>query len=75
MPLGPTSRCDARNQGVCEYGFLVTPEEVEIYSHEHSVVGGAFSKLDVGSEVRFTLAPHESAKGPQTSSVQMVGRG
>lgn len=55
------------------YGFLVTSDEVEIYFHKNSVVGGAFSKLEVGSEVRFTLAPDESAKGPQASSVQLMG--
>jgi len=57
------------------YGFIVTPDELEIYFHENSVVGGSFADLEVGSEVRFTLAPNESKKGPQASSVQSVSRG
>jgi cold shock CspA family protein/ribosome-associated translation inhibitor RaiA len=55
------------------YGFFVTPDEEEVYFHENSVVDGAFSKLEVGSEIRFTLAPNESVKGPQASSVQIQG--
>jgi cold shock CspA family protein/ribosome-associated translation inhibitor RaiA len=56
------------------YGFIVTPDEIEVYFHENSVVGGSFSQLEVGSEVRFTLAPNESAKGPQASSVELAHR-
>lgn len=52
------------------YGFLVTPDEVEVYFHENSVAGGNFRKLEVGDEVLYTLAPNESVKGPQVSSVQ-----
>jgi ribosomal subunit interface protein len=56
------------------YGFLVTPDEVEIYFHENSVIGGAFRELEVGDEVRYTLTPNESAKGPQASSVHFHQR-
>lgn len=56
------------------YGFLVTPDELEVYFHRNSVVGASFDGLAIGSEVRFTLAPNESKKGPQASSVQLVGR-
>lgn len=53
------------------YGFLVTADEVEVYFHRNSVVDESFSRLAVGSDVRFTLAPDESAKGPHASSVQL----
>lgn len=56
------------------FGFLVTPDELEVYFHENSVVGGAFADLSVGDEVRYTLAPDESEKGPQASTVQVHGR-
>jgi cold shock CspA family protein len=55
------------------YGFLVTPDEVEVYFHKNSVVGGSFADLEIGSVVRFVLAPDESRKGPQASSVELVG--
>jgi cold shock CspA family protein/ribosome-associated translation inhibitor RaiA len=53
------------------YGFLVTPDDVEVYFNENSVAGGAFSKLEVGSKVGFVLAPDEDGKGPQASSVHI----
>jgi cold shock CspA family protein/ribosome-associated translation inhibitor RaiA len=68
--IGRVARLFARKG----YGFLVTPDEVEIYFHKNSVVGDGFSDLKVGSEVRFVLAPNESKKGPQASSVELVGR-
>lgn len=54
------------------YGFLVTPDDVEVYFHENSVADGAFSRLQVGSNVRFVLAPNESDKGPQASTVRLL---
>ncbi len=56
------------------YGFLLTPDDVEVYFHENSVVEGGFPRLRVGTEVRYTLSPDESPKGPQASTVQIVGR-
>ncbi|HVU01299.1 MAG TPA: HPF/RaiA family ribosome-associated protein, partial [Polyangiaceae bacterium] len=56
------------------YGFLVTPDELEVYFHENSVADGGFSRLRVGSEVRFVLAPNESKKGPQASTVRLHER-
>ena len=69
-PIGRVARLLATSG----YEFLVTPDELEVYFHENSVVGRSFGELEVGSEVRFTLAPNESAKGPQASSVEPVGR-
>jgi len=49
------------------YGFLETPEGREIYFHEHSVLGGGFGRLKVGSAVRF--AEEMGERGPQASTV------
>ncbi|GAC1351728.1 MAG: ribosome-associated translation inhibitor RaiA [Polyangiales bacterium] len=54
------------------YGFLETRDGREIYFHEHSVLNRAFDLLEVGSEVRF--AEEDGDKGPQASTVAMVGK-
>src|SRR3569623_1895932 len=53
------------------YGFLVTPDDREIYFHAHSVVEADFDKLEAGTEVRFVEELGE--KGPQASTVHVVG--
>lgn len=54
------------------YGFLETPDGREIYFHRNSVLHGGFKKLAIGSEVRF--AEEEGEKGPQASTVALVGK-
>jgi cold shock CspA family protein len=54
------------------YGFIETPEGREIYFHANSVLGGKFAALAIGSEVAFAEEPGE--KGPQASTVRIVGR-
>jgi cold shock CspA family protein len=49
------------------FGFLRTTDGREIYFHEHSVLRGAFSRLRVGSAVRFAEAAGD--EGPQASTV------
>jgi len=49
------------------YGFLETADGREIYFHHHSVLDGAFAKLEIGDEVRF--AEEEGEQGPQASTV------
>lgn len=56
------------------YGFLETSDGIEVYFHENSVVSGGFARLEVGDEVRVTIAPAESEKGPQASSVIAIGK-
>jgi ribosomal subunit interface protein len=51
------------------YGFIETPDGLEVYFHENSLVGSSVWDLNVGSEVRFTLAETESEKGPQATTV------
>ena len=55
------------------YGFLETPDELEVYFHENSVVGEVLSDLAVGTEVRFVLAEGEGEAGPQASTVEVLG--
>lgn len=55
-----------------DYGFLETSEGREIYFHKNSLLNEDFQKLRIGDEVRF----HEEfgEKGPQASSVQLIGK-
>ncbi len=54
------------------YGFLQTLEGREIFFHRHSVLHDAFDQLRLGTEVSF--AEEEGRKGPQASSVKIVGK-
>ena len=54
------------------YGFLATPDNREIYFHEHSVLNCDFKQLKVGIEVRFV--EEQGEKGPQASTVTVVER-
>lgn len=53
------------------YGFIETPESLEIYFHAHSLVGHDFKDLKLGTEVSFVEELGE--KGPQASTVHLVG--
>jgi ribosomal subunit interface protein len=53
------------------YGFLETPDGREVYFHRHSVLHDAFDRLAVGAEV--TFAEEEGEKGPQASTLKLVG--
>ena len=55
-----------------DYGFIETPDVREIYFHRHSVLHDAFDRLQVGTEV--TFVEEEGEKGPQASTVRLVGR-
>jgi cold shock CspA family protein len=55
-----------------DYGFLTTPDGREIYFHRHSVLHDAFDRLEPGTEV--TFVEEEGHKGPQASTVKVVGR-
>ncbi len=54
------------------YGFLLTPEGREIYFHRNSVLNDSFDRLDVGTEVAY--AEEQGDRGPQASTVRLVGR-
>jgi len=54
------------------YGFIETPDGREIYFHRHSVLHEAFDRLQIGTEV--TFVEEAGRKGPQASTVKLVGR-
>lgn len=56
------------------YGFVAASDGREIYFHEHSVIGGEFERLKIGSEVRLAVAEAEGINGPQASTVHVVGK-
>jgi cold shock CspA family protein len=53
------------------YGFIEAADGHELYFDRRSVLGGAFERLDVGTEVRFTEEP--GTRGPQAASVALAG--
>ena len=55
-----------------DYGFIETPEQVNLYFHRAVVRDGRFDDLEIGSEVLFAEADEEGAVGPQASSIQLV---
>ena len=56
------------------YGFLETPDGMDVYFHENAVVKSDWQKLGIGSEVRFVLADGEGVAGPQASTVHAIGK-
>jgi len=52
------------------YGFLTSDDGREIYFHKNSILGRAFSRLTVGTTVRFV--EEQGEKGPQASTVRIV---
>jgi len=50
-----------------DYGFLTTPDGMDVYFHKHSVINKDFGRLTVGMKVRFVM--QEGDKGPQASTV------
>lgn len=54
------------------YGFLESPDGLEIYFHRNSVQGLRFSRLRPGTPVRYATA--EGEKGPQATLVRRLRR-
>lgn len=53
-------------------GFIETSDGREIFFHRNAVLNDAFSRLSVGSEVRFV--EEEGEKGAQASTVRLIGK-
>jgi cold shock CspA family protein/ribosome-associated translation inhibitor RaiA len=68
QPAGTVVRLDASG----EFGFLETSDGREIYFHRNSVLDGGYSRLAVGSRV--TFAEEVGEKGPQASTVKLLGK-
>jgi len=54
------------------YGFILTGEGLEVYFHEHALIGGEYDELQIGDEVSYVVHDKEGAKGPQASTVKLV---
>ncbi len=67
-PIGTVVRLDPLG----DFGFLETSSGQEIYFHRNSVLDDGFSRLSVGSRV--TFAEEQGDKGPQASTVQLLGK-
>lgn len=68
-PVAPRARISSL---FADYGFLKTDDGQEIYFHRNSVLGKGFLSLQIGDEVRFSVAENESPKGPQATTVHPV---
>jgi cold shock CspA family protein len=55
-----------------EFGFLEAADGEEICFHRNSVLGDAFARLGVGS--RMTLTEEPGDKGPQATTVKLLGK-
>jgi cold shock CspA family protein/ribosome-associated translation inhibitor RaiA len=67
-PIGTVVRLDPSG----EFGFLESSDGQEIYFHRNSVLDDAFSRLTVGTRV--TFAEEVGEKGPQASTVTLLGK-
>lgn len=52
-----------------DYGFIMSPEGMEIYFHKNSVLDHAFDHLEIHTPVRYV--PEEGERGPQASAVRI----
>jgi len=66
QPVGTVTKLDNG------FGFLQTSDGREVYFNEYSVLDGAFARLKVGTRVAF--AEEAGEKGPQASTVKLLGR-
>jgi cold shock CspA family protein/ribosome-associated translation inhibitor RaiA len=55
-----------------EFGFLETADGRDVYFHRNSVLDDAFPRLQVGTRVSF--AEEAGDKGPQASTVRLIGK-
>ena len=56
------------------YGFIDASDGTEVYFHRNAVKDDGFDKLAPGDEVRFAMHPGEGEKGPQASTVILIGK-
>jgi cold shock CspA family protein len=68
QPIGTVVRINLSG----EFGFLESADGREIYFHRNSVLDGGFSHLAAGARV--TFAEEMGDKGPQASTVKLLGK-
>jgi cold shock CspA family protein/ribosome-associated translation inhibitor RaiA len=67
-PIATVARLDPAGT----FGFLETSDGREIYFHRNSVIDDAFSRLATGTRVTFVET--EGERGPQASTVKILGK-
>jgi cold shock CspA family protein/ribosome-associated translation inhibitor RaiA len=67
-PIATVARLDPAGG----FGFLETSDGREIYFHRNSVIEDAFSRLATGTRVTFVET--EGERGPQASTVKILGK-
>jgi len=67
-PIGTVVQLDPLG----EFGLLESSDGQEIYFHRNSVLDGDYARLAVGSRV--TYAEEMGEKGPQASTVKLMGK-
>jgi len=67
-PIGTVVRLDPSG----EFGFLESQDGEEVYFHRNSVLAGGFARLSVGTRV--TFAAEAGEKGPQATTVRLLGK-
>lgn len=68
QPIATVASLDASG----EFGFLKATDGHEVYFHRNSVLNDAFNHLAVGTRVAF--AEEMGGKGPQASTVKLLGK-
>jgi len=68
QPIGTVTRLEPE----ASFGFLTTDDGREVYFHRNSVLDGLFGRLQVGTRVVY--AEEAGEKGPQASTVKLLGR-
>jgi len=58
-----------RDQG---YGFVTLNDGRDVYFHKNAVLEPEFEELGVGDAVELTIAPEESPRGPQATSLRRI---
>lgn len=56
------------------YGFAELANGTHVYFHETSVVGSAFSSIQIGDRVGLVLAEDERGDSPHASAVLLIGK-
>lgn len=67
-PIGTVTELDPLG----EFGFIESSDGREIYFHRNSVLNGGYADLTVGARV--TFAEEMGDKGPQASTVKLMGK-
>jgi cold shock CspA family protein len=68
MPMARVARLDSSG----EYGFLAADDGTEIYFHRNALVNARMDDLAMGARVTFAESMGE--KGPQASTVRLMGK-